>query len=53
MEPLEFAEGAVKEFLIFRGFTSTLNALESEIQSDVSCGFKVYMSLFIVAPLFV
>ena len=41
MEPMQFAEGAVKEFLLFRGFTASLRSFEAELHSDVSQGFKV------------
>jgi hypothetical protein len=45
MEPMEFAEGAVKEFLLFRGFTATLRSFEAELHSDVSSGFKVRLRI--------
>lgn len=41
MEQMQFAEGAVREFLLFRGFSATLHSFEAELHSDVSSGFQV------------
>ncbi|XP_065868898.1 uncharacterized protein [Euphorbia lathyris] len=41
MENMQFAEELVKEFLVFRGFTSTLQALETELSTDIGKGFQV------------
>lgn len=43
----------MKEFLIFRGFTSTLQTFESELQSDVSSGFKVDRILDLIFKVYV
>ncbi|KAL7214182.1 hypothetical protein ACSBR1_026577 [Camellia fascicularis] len=41
MENMQYAEELVKEFLIFRGFTSTLQAFERELGTDIGKGFHV------------
>ncbi|KAG6387744.1 hypothetical protein SASPL_152936 [Salvia splendens] len=42
MEQLQFADGLVKEFLVYRGFTSTLQAFEKDLATDiVGKGFQV------------
>ncbi|XP_042001295.1 WD repeat-containing protein 91-like [Salvia splendens] len=41
MEQLQFADGLVKEFLLYRGFTSTLQAFEKDLATDVGEGFQV------------
>ncbi|CAM6082086.1 unnamed protein product [Calypogeia fissa] len=41
MESMQYAEAVVKEFLLFRGFTHTLNSFDSEVEADVGHGFQV------------
>ncbi|XP_010671570.2 uncharacterized protein LOC104888331 [Beta vulgaris subsp. vulgaris] len=41
MENMQYAEELVREFLVFRGFTSTLQAFEMELNTDVGKGFQV------------
>uniref|UniRef100_A0A2P2KKK6 WD repeat-containing protein 91 homolog isoform X1 n=1 Tax=Rhizophora mucronata TaxID=61149 RepID=A0A2P2KKK6_RHIMU len=41
MENMRFAEEAVREFLVFRGFTTTLQAFETELSTDIGKGFHV------------
>uniref|UniRef100_A0A803M025 ARMC9 CTLH-like domain-containing protein n=1 Tax=Chenopodium quinoa TaxID=63459 RepID=A0A803M025_CHEQI len=41
MENMRYAEELVREFLVFRGFTSTLQAFEMELNMDVGKGFQV------------
>ncbi|XP_042483975.1 WD repeat-containing protein 91 homolog isoform X2 [Macadamia integrifolia] len=41
MENMQYAEELVREFLVFRGFTSTLQAFESEMSTDIGKGFQV------------
>ncbi|KAL6508376.1 hypothetical protein OROHE_021918 [Orobanche hederae] len=41
MEKMNFAEELVREFLVFRGFTSTLEAFEKELATDIGKGFQV------------
>lgn len=44
MDAMQYAEGVVKEFLLFRGFTHTLQSFESELHADVGNGFQVHTS---------
>ncbi|XP_047967417.1 WD repeat-containing protein 91-like [Salvia hispanica] len=42
MDQVQFADGLVKEFLVYRGFTSTLQAFEKDLATDiVGKGFQV------------
>ncbi|XP_056694347.1 uncharacterized protein [Spinacia oleracea] len=41
MENMQYAEELVREFLVFRGFTSTLQAFETELNTEVGKGFQV------------
>lgn len=41
MENMQYAEELVREFLVFRGFTNTLQAFESELCTDIGKGFQV------------
>ncbi|KAL9265084.1 WD repeat-containing protein [Drosera capensis] len=41
MENMQYAEELVREFLVFRGFTSTLQLFESELSTDIGKGFQV------------
>ncbi|XP_057798590.1 uncharacterized protein LOC131014592 [Salvia miltiorrhiza] len=41
MEKMKFAEELVREFLVFRGFTNTLQAFEKELATDIGKGFEV------------
>lgn len=41
MENMHYAEELVREFIVFRGFTSTLQAFEMELNMDVGKGFQV------------
>ncbi|KAK6132157.1 hypothetical protein DH2020_034113 [Rehmannia glutinosa] len=41
MEKMKFAEELVREFLVFRGFTNTLQAFEKELATDIGKGFQV------------
>ncbi|KAJ4843376.1 hypothetical protein Tsubulata_032682 [Turnera subulata] len=41
MENMQFAEELVREFLLFRGFTNTLQAFEAELSTDIGKGFQV------------
>ncbi|KAG2548516.1 WD repeat-containing protein 91 homolog [Panicum virgatum] len=41
MENIRFAEELVREFLVFRGFTSTLQAYESELSTEIGRNFQV------------
>eukprot|EP00268_Persea_americana_P066377 TRINITY_DN9011_c0_g1_i8.p1 TRINITY_DN9011_c0_g1~~TRINITY_DN9011_c0_g1_i8.p1 ORF type:complete len:683 (-),score=125.96 TRINITY_DN9011_c0_g1_i8:351-2399(-) len=41
MDNIEYAEELVREFIVFRGFTNTLQAFETELSTDVGKGFQV------------
>ncbi|CAA0812962.1 Unknown protein [Striga hermonthica] len=41
MEKMKFAEELVREFLVFRGFTTTLQSFEKELATDIGRGFQV------------
>lgn len=41
MENMQYAEELVREFLVFRGFTDTLQAFDSELSTDIGKGFQV------------
>lgn len=41
MENMQYAEDLVREFLVFRGFTNTLQAFEAELGTDVGKEFQV------------
>ncbi|PKA55064.1 Protein Mut11 [Apostasia shenzhenica] len=41
MENMQHAEELVKEFLVFRGFTNTLQVFERELSTDVGRNFQV------------
>ncbi|KAL9265687.1 WD repeat-containing protein [Drosera capensis] len=41
MENMQYADELVREFIVFRGFTSTLQVFESELNTDLGKGFQV------------
>lgn len=41
MENMLYAEELVREFLVFRGFTNTLQAFDSELSTEIGKGFQV------------
>ncbi|XP_058096100.1 uncharacterized protein LOC131241318 isoform X2 [Magnolia sinica] len=41
MENMQYAEELVREFLVFRGFTNTLQVFETELSTDIGKGFEV------------
>lgn len=41
MENMQYAEELVREFLVFRGFTNTLQAFEEDLSTDIGKGFEV------------
>lgn len=41
MDNMQYAEELVREYLVFRGFTSTLQTFEKELSTDISKGFQV------------
>ncbi|XP_043697854.1 WD repeat-containing protein 91-like [Telopea speciosissima] len=53
MENMQYAEELVREFLVFRGFTSTLQSLESELSTDIGKGFQVDKILELIFSVYV
>ncbi|KAL7183684.1 hypothetical protein ACSBR2_025965 [Camellia fascicularis] len=53
MENIQYAEELVKEFLIFRGFTSTLQAFERELGTDIGKGFHVDKILELIFSVYI
>ncbi|XP_010261433.1 PREDICTED: WD repeat-containing protein 91 homolog [Nelumbo nucifera] len=53
MENMHYAEELVKEFLVFRGFTSTLQAFETELSTDIGKGFQVDKILDLIFSVYV
>ncbi|XP_050222031.1 uncharacterized protein LOC126672132 [Mercurialis annua] len=41
MENMQYAEELVREFLLFRGFTNTLQSLDTELSTDIGKGFQI------------
>lgn len=41
MENMRYAEELVREFLVFRGFTGSLQAYESELSTEIGRNFQV------------
>lgn len=40
MDSLPYADTLVKEYLLFRGFTRTLEAFSAELETDSGCGYQ-------------
>lgn len=40
MENMQYAEQLVREFLVFRGFTNSLQAFEKEMSTDIAKGYQ-------------
>ncbi|KZV36455.1 WD repeat-containing protein 91 [Dorcoceras hygrometricum] len=53
MEKMKFAEELVREFLVFRGFTSTLECLERELSTDIGKGFQVDKILELIFSVYI
>lgn len=53
MENMQYAEELVKEFLVFRGFTSTLQAFERELVTDIGKGFQVDKILELIFSVYI
>ncbi|KAI8564939.1 hypothetical protein RHMOL_Rhmol03G0222200 [Rhododendron molle] len=53
MENMQYAEELVKEFLVFRGFTSTLQAFERELGTDIGKGFQVDKILELIFSVYI
>ncbi|MQL84964.1 hypothetical protein Taro_017485 [Colocasia esculenta] len=48
MDNMVYAEELVREFLVFRGFTATLQTFEAELATDIGKGFQVEKLLDLV-----
>lgn len=53
MENMQYAEELVKEFLVFRGFTSTLQSYESELSTEIGRNFQVDKILDLVFSVYI
>lgn len=53
MENIQYAEELVREFIIFRGFTNTLQAFEKELATDVGRNFQVDKIMELVFSVYV
>lgn len=53
MENMQYAEELVREFLVFRGFTRTLQDFETELSTDVGKGFQVEKILDLIFTIYI
>lgn len=53
MENMQYAEELLREFLVFRGFTNTLQAFETELSTDIGRSFQVDKVLELVFSVYV
>ncbi|KAF9667433.1 hypothetical protein SADUNF_Sadunf15G0022600 [Salix dunnii] len=53
MENMQYAEELVREFLVFRGFTNTLQALDNELSTDIGKGFHVDKLLDLIFAIYI
>lgn len=53
MENMLYAEELVREFLLFRGFTTSLQAFEKELTTDIGKGFEVNKILDLIFSIYV
>lgn len=53
MENIQYAEELLREFLVFRGFTSTLQAFEKELSTDIGRNFQVDKILDLVFSVYI
>ncbi|XP_073526438.1 WD repeat-containing protein 91 homolog [Phyllobates terribilis] len=53
MENMLYAEELIKEFLVFRGFTRTLQAFDSELRTDVGKEFQVDKILDLIFTVYI
>lgn len=53
MENMQYAEELVREFLVFRGFTTSLQSYESELSTDVGKGFQVDKILDLIFSIYI
>ena len=53
MENMQYAEELVREFLVFRGFSNTLQAFETELRNDFAKGYEVDKILDLIFEVYV
>lgn len=53
MENMRYAEELLREFLIFRGFTATLQSFESELSTEIGRNFDVDKILDLIFSLYI
>ncbi|KAJ6868248.1 WD repeat-containing protein 91-like isoform X1 [Populus alba x Populus x berolinensis] len=53
MENMQYAEELVREFLVFRGFTNTLQVLDNELSTDIGQGFHVDKLLDLIFAIYI
>lgn len=53
MEKIHYAEELVREFLVFRGFTTTLQSYETELRTDVGKSFHVDKILDLIFSIYI
>ncbi|KAJ0967545.1 hypothetical protein J5N97_024462 [Dioscorea zingiberensis] len=53
MENMQYAEELLREFLVFRGFTNTLQAYETELSTDIGRGFQVDKILDLIFSVYI
>ncbi|CAN4115481.1 unnamed protein product [Withania somnifera] len=53
MENMQYAEELVREFLVFRGFTNTVQAFVKELGTDIGKGFQVDKILDLIFSIYV
>lgn len=53
MENMQYAEELVREFIIFRGFTNTLQVFERELSTDIGRSFQVDKIMELVFSVYV
>ncbi|XP_063946505.1 uncharacterized protein LOC108214976 isoform X1 [Daucus carota subsp. sativus] len=53
MDNMQYAEELVREYLVFRGFTSTLQTFEKELSTDIGKGFQVDKILDLIFSVYI
>ncbi|XP_038685914.1 WD repeat-containing protein 91 homolog isoform X2 [Tripterygium wilfordii] len=53
MENMQYAEELIREFLVFRGFTNTLQAFEMELGTDIGKSFQVDKILDLIFSVYI
>ncbi|XP_024540106.1 WD repeat-containing protein 91 homolog isoform X1 [Selaginella moellendorffii] len=53
MDEHKNAEGLVREFLLFRGFTQTIRAFEADLAADVTQGYQVEKTMQLVFDVYI